>query len=103
MIQCKNHARGECGAELCHAGRRPRCARYAAARRYAAYGWEVTVRFGLPLCCEQTYHWRGCSEAAARRKGMLKSRAEQIVAIEPVTEEQWIRAYGDPDLQESLR
>ena len=99
MIQCKNQSRDKCGGELCAGGLRPRCKLYRPARDYGAYGWDVTVRFHMPINGERTYHWRGCTAAAARRKGMLKSHAAEIVAIEPITENQWIRAYGDPSLK----
>ncbi len=100
MIQCKHIAAGKCGGELC---RVTHCPRYTPARDYGAYGWDVTVRFGPPRLCEETFHWRGCSAAAARRKGMLKSHAVEIIAVEPVSEEEWIRAYGDPEQKETLR
>ena len=62
-------------------------------------GWEITVQFyfnsGKP---EQAFHWIG-TEAACRRKGMLKSNAEKIVKADPITAEEWLRAYGDPRLR----
>lgn len=57
-----------------------------------AFGWEVDVRFqdgGM-----KTFHWRGCSRKAAWMKGMLKTRATEILEIRPVTEAEWVRAYG---------
>lgn len=59
------------------------------------FGWEVDVEFhhasGKPM---QTFHWRGCSKGSARTKGLMKRLAARVVEIRPVTEEQWIRAYG---------
>ncbi len=97
MIQCIQKARGHCGGELCNMGRR--CDRYEPARAKKAYGWDVTVRFGFPLLCDRTFHWRGCSATAARRKGMLKPHAIKIVSINLVPEAEWIRAYGNPELK----
>ncbi len=100
MTQCKQHAAGKCGAELCLNGRRPRCALYAPARKQAAYGWDVTVQFArCNILYQDTFHWRGCTETAARRKGMLKTHAQSITAVAPLTEAEWIRAYGDPRLK----
>lgn len=97
MIECKHYARGECGKELCTARGRI-CERYEPAKKYAAFGWEVTVRFAPgSRKPDATFHWHGLTEAAARRKGMLKTNASEILSVEPVTEEQWIRAYGNPE------
>lgn len=57
------------------------------------FGWEVDVEFGLGKPRE-TFHWRNCSRATARMRGLLKPLAISVVEIRPVTEEQWIRAYG---------
>ncbi len=97
MTQCIHKSRGHCGGELCNMGRR--CDRYKPARAHKAYGWDVTVRMVRPINSQKTYHWRGCSENAARRKGMLKAGAVEIVSVEPLSEDQWIRAYGDPRLK----
>jgi len=68
------------------------------------FGWDVTVESAWSgessrmLC-----HYRGCTEAAARRKALqhvngLKGRGShlgaQVVDVQPLTEEQWTRAYG---------
>ncbi len=100
MIQCREYAKGRCGGEICWNGRRPRCARYRPDRAYKAYGWLVTVQFGPPGYHTRQYHWRGCTENGARRKGMLITCAQKIISVEPVTEQEWIRAYGDPDLRD---
>jgi len=59
------------------------------------FGWEVDVEFqpasGKP---RQTFQWRGISRGAARTKGIMKSNAARVTDIRPVTEEEWIRAYG---------
>ena len=60
-----------------------------------AFGWEVTVEFSPQSGkAPRMFHYRGCGAAAARRKGLLKRHAFQVTSVEPVTEEQWIRAYG---------
>lgn len=63
--------------------------------RSLTFGWEVDVEFmrssGKP---PQTFHYRGCTEAAARRKVIFKPNFERVVAVRPVTEDEWVRAYG---------
>ncbi len=81
-----------CSAKACNDGKSPRCRYYRPAKRYKAFGWDVTVRFADGH--EEMYHWRGCTEADARRKGLLKSHAREIVRVEALDEETWIRAYG---------
>lgn len=100
MIRCKHWDRGECGAEQCRQHRGRTCERYEPSRNYGAFGWTVTVEFRDFTTRE--FHWCGCRETDAKRKGMLKSCARRIVACEPVTQEQWFRAYGDPDLKEGV-
>lgn len=59
------------------------------------FGWEVDVEFHFNSGKKpQTFHWRGCSERAARLKAMLKSNALRVTAVRPVDEETWIRAFG---------
>lgn len=41
------------------------------------------------------FHYVG-REKAARRRAMLKTGVRSIVSVEPLTHEQWIRAYGIP-------
>jgi hypothetical protein len=59
------------------------------------FGWEVDVHFyfssGRP---DQTFHYRGCTEKAARRKALLKTHADRVLAVRPVSKEAWIRTYG---------
>jgi hypothetical protein len=63
------------------------------------YGYEVTVRYypssGKP---DETFHYRGCTEHGARHKGLLKSCADSIVSVIPLTEKEWIGAYGRPEV-----
>jgi len=60
-----------------------------------AFGYEVEVEFqrasGKP---NALFHWRGLSESAARRKGMMKSNAQRIVKVEAISREEWIRGFG---------
>jgi hypothetical protein len=60
-----------------------------------AFGYEVEVEFqrasGKP---NHLFHWRGISENAARRKGMMQSNALRIVKVDPVTREEWIQGFG---------
>lgn len=62
------------------------------------YGYEVTVekRTGAITTKEVTYHWRGCSEATARRKAMLKTGSIRVIKVEEIDQETWFRAYGVP-------
>lgn len=59
------------------------------------FGWEVDVEFhphsGKP---NASFHWRGCTEAAAIRKAKLKHNVREIVATRSYTEDQWIAAFG---------
>jgi hypothetical protein len=80
-----------CGA-ACQFGDAPRCKDFEPARKFKAFGWDVEVRFHDGHT--ETFHWRGCTERAAHVKGMMKVLAKEIVKIEPVTEEEWLRAYG---------
>ena len=93
MQRCKHL--GICG-EICWHGRR-RCIglegrTYEPARKFKAFGWEIEVEFRQGHT--KSFHYRGCTEGGARRKGMLKTHAMRIVACEPITEEQWVKAYG---------
>lgn len=60
------------------------------------YGYDVTVeiRTGGAGTVEKVFHKMG-TEAQVRRWGMLKPCAKRIVKMEPLTREQYIRAYGD--------
>jgi hypothetical protein len=62
-------------------------------REAKPFGWEVTVEFWGTTALK-TFHWRGCSEHRARSNGMLKPRARRIVCVTPVSEAEWLRAYG---------
>lgn len=97
MIECLFFAKGKCGAELCERGKKPRCSKYEPARKYKAFGYCVTVRFQNGETKE--YHWSGLTESGARRKGMLKTCASKIENVEPLTEEQYIRAFGVPGMR----
>lgn len=68
------------------------------------FGWEVDVE-----CCDRLIyipgssfntvlklHYRG-SRSAAKRRAMLKPHARAVIAMRPVTEEQWRRCYGNPE------
>lgn len=59
-----------------------------------AFGYDVTcVMIGEPGV--KQFHFVG-REKAARRKAMWKTGVRSIVSVEPLTHEQWIRAYGIP-------
>jgi len=68
------------------------CKDHEPVRKFKAFGWEVIVEFFDYH--QETFHWRGCTENGARRKGMLKTCASKIIKVIPVTEEQWLRSYG---------
>jgi hypothetical protein len=80
---------------LCQTAPIKDCLQYIPVRTYKSFGWEVTVRFqpasNKP---DQMFHYRGCTEGMARRRGMLKKNADSIFSVTPVTEEEWKRAYG---------
>jgi hypothetical protein len=62
------------------------------------YGWEVTIekRTGTFTSEQVIHHWRGCSEASARKKGMMKTGAIRVVKTEALDQDTWFRAYGAP-------
>jgi hypothetical protein len=63
--------------------------------RSKPFGWEVTVEFHPSTRKPaETFHWRGGTERAARKKGILKPHAIRIVLVTPVSEEAWIQTYG---------
>ena len=99
MIQCKHYDRGDCHGELCARGHKQPCGKYEPARKYKAFGWVVTVRFrNWPYTEDKMFHYCGCRETDARRKGMLKSNATEIIRVEAVeTCEQWVFAFGNPE------
>lgn len=65
------------------------------------FGWDVTVEYIQRFeNVRELYHFRGCSEAAAkskaRRKAIFKPHARdvRVVSAHPLTEQHWIGAYG---------
>jgi hypothetical protein len=67
------------------------------------YGWEVEVSYLQQFLPQsETYHFRGCSEAAAKRKSywkaVMKRHSSDIVGgrATPLDQETWFRAYGSP-------
>jgi hypothetical protein len=61
-----------------------------------AFGWEVTVRFHLGSGKkDQTFHYRGVSMRKAFRRGIMKTNAVLVLSVDPVTKDQWLRAYGN--------
>jgi hypothetical protein len=65
------------------------------------YGWEIVVEFcecivpvsGVNTSTKQ-FAYRNVTEHRARRNGMLKSHAVRVISAEPLTQEQFERAYG---------
>ena len=59
-------------------------------------GYDVTFEVLVTSMLTKTIqkHWRG-TQGACRRKAYLTCGYVRIVTMEPVTAEQWIRAYGD--------
>lgn len=57
-----------------------------------AYGFDLVVsrNGGLP---DERCHYAG-TEAACRKKAMLRHNASAVLSCEPLTEEQYLRAYG---------
>lgn len=96
MIKCALSTR-TCGGEIWRTCG-PSCSRYKPARQYAAFGWLVTVRMDYPPG-NTTVHYRGCSEASARRKAMLRPHAAEIISVEALTEAEWGRVFGVPGLR----
>lgn len=66
------------------------------------YGWEVSAEFcdrlfyipGAERNWISKYHYRGSKSQAIMRVKM-KPHFQQIVNVEPVSKEDWIRAYGE--------
>lgn len=57
------------------------------------YGYDVTYVTADIDSPELTCHYVG-SETSVRRRTMLRSRAWKIVAMKPLTEAAYIKAYG---------
>lgn len=57
------------------------------------YGWEVRID---RLDNTSVYKHLTGSAATVRRKGMMSRLASSVVLLEPISKEQWFRAYGDP-------
>lgn len=70
------------------------------ARTQQPFGWDVDTEVKVPVSPmiahteTRTYHYRGCTEARARRKAMLNTGAIRVLATRPVERDEWIRAYG---------
>lgn len=57
------------------------------------YGHEVTYR--THQGDELKVHFVG-GEANARRKAMLKTHAREVIAVDPMTETTYVKAFGRP-------
>jgi hypothetical protein len=58
---------------------------------------------GPPTYEERTFYWRGLSESAARRRALQKGQGVTVLSILPVSREEWVRGFGDPDIQGETR
>jgi len=68
-----------------------------------AYGWEIRAKMGPPDYAERVFRWRGLSESAARRRVASKNQSVEILSVLAITREEWIRAYGNPDIKGETR
>ena len=62
-----------------------------------AFGFDVEIEIADGPASSKTIwkHWRLKRPAQARGKGMLVSCAKRVLQVLPLTEKQWIAAYGD--------
>ncbi len=68
------------------------------------FAWEVEVEFSKGMIYapgwagnwRKTYHYKGSSEAAAKKRGMLHTHARAVLSTNPIaTEADYVRAYGN--------
>jgi hypothetical protein len=59
-----------------------------------AFGYDVNCVMHGEVGVKQ-FHFVG-REKVARRRALLKTGVRSIISVEPLTHEQWIRAYGIP-------
>lgn len=55
------------------------------------YGYDLVV--SLNTGGEERCHYAG-TEKAARKKALMRPHAKEVISAEPLTEEQYVRAYG---------
>ena len=65
------------------------------------FGFEVEIEIATGPASSTTIwkHWRLKHQAMARNRGMMVSCAKRVLQILPLTEKQWIAAYGDPRMK----
>jgi hypothetical protein len=60
-----------------------------------AFGWEVEIEFHAgSRKPNQTFHYKTPHSTTAASKAMLNRNAYRVVKFNPLTEEQYVRAYG---------
>jgi hypothetical protein len=66
-----------------------------------AFGFEVDIEIATGVGASKTItkHWRLKHVSQARSKGMLTPNARRVLAVRPLTEKEWIAAYGDPRMK----
>lgn len=71
------------------------------AENIKAFGYDVEIEVATGPASSKviTKHWRSKSEAHARRSGLLVPCAKQVLKCTPLTEKEWITAYGDPRMK----
>lgn len=94
-IECPVCARIEfAGGSICQACRWP----FSVTREEdrAAFGYEVLceVRTGMVGTREDPRHYKG-NEMTARRRAKSVPNFVRVLAVRPLTEAQYVRAYGD--------
>ena len=71
------------------------------AENVKAFGFDVDIEVATGPASSKviTKHWRTKSVSLAQAKGRLVSCAKRVLKCTPLTETQWIAAYGDPRLK----
>lgn len=64
------------------------------------FGYDVCIELNAGFMRRETIqkHFLG-TQSRARRRAMEVPRAVKVLKMEPLTERQWVAAYGDPRLK----
>lgn len=66
-----------------------------------AFGYDVEIEVWAGPASTKTIwkHWRVKTISAAKQRGMLIANAKGVLQCLPLTEKEWITAYGDPRMK----
>ncbi len=56
------------------------------------YGWDIDIQYINGM--SETVHYGGCTESQAKKRALLKSHADKILDIRPLTKTEYQKAYG---------